>query len=210
MKSEPKESFYRAFGKRALDLIFATLLMVLFFPLLLLTGVLSFFFIGWPVLFTQPRPGKDGKIFKIIKFRTMTNKCGSDGSLLPDSERLGFYGRLIRKLSLDELPELLNVIKGEMSLIGPRPLLVEYLPLYSEEQSKRHLVRPGITGLAQVSGRNSLDWEDRFKADVRYVESLSLVLDCMVLILTFKQLLRLRDVSSSNHATMPVWRGPSE
>lgn len=163
--------------------------------------------LGSPVLFAQERPGLHGQSFKMVKFRTMTDKRDADGHLLPDEERLTAFGRWLRSTSLDELPELLNVFKGEMSLVGPRPLLVEYLPLYSPEQARRHDVRPGITGWAQVNGRNAISWEDKFKLDVWYVENQSLWLDIKILWLTVKKVLVREGISAAGDATMPKFTG---
>ncbi len=166
--------------------------------------------IGAPVFFTQVRPGLNGRAFKMIKFRTMTNDRDSTGALLPDSVRLTPFGRFLRSTSLDELPEIWNVLKGDMSLVGPRPLLMEYLPLYSPEQTRRHEVRPGITGWAQINGRNALSWEEKFQLDVWYVDNQSFWLDLKILFLTVKKVLARDDISAAGEATMPVFRGSSE
>ncbi len=163
--------------------------------------------LGSPVLFRQVRPGLNGQPFTMVKFRTMTDKRGPDGVLLPDAQRLGPFGRLLRSSSLDELPELWNVLKGDMSLVGPRPLLMEYLPLYTPEQARRHEVRPGITGLAQVNGRNAISWEDKFKLDVWYVDHHSLWLDIKILWLTAKKVLVRDGISAQGEATMPKFTG---
>ena len=162
---------------------------------------------GRPILFTQDRPGKDGKIFKIYKFRTMTNETDENGELLPDEQRLKGIGKTIRKLSLDELPQLINVIRGDMSFIGPRPLLVEYLPLYNKEQARRHEVTPGITGWAQVNGRNAISWEDKFKYDVWYVDNCSFLVDMKIIWLTILKVLKQEGISSEQHATMEKFKG---
>jgi lipopolysaccharide/colanic/teichoic acid biosynthesis glycosyltransferase len=161
---------------------------------------------GYP-FFVQRRPGKSEKIFRLIKFRTMTNKRNSDGNLLPDEQRLTPFGNMIRKTSLDEIPQLINVIKGDMSLIGPRPLLVEYLPLYSTVQKRRHEVRPGITGWAQVNGRNAISWEKKFELDVWYVDHISPGLDVRILLLTIKKVIKPEGISQQGHATMPAFKG---
>lgn len=163
--------------------------------------------LGSPVFFQQTRPGLKGKLFEMVKFRTMTDERGPDGQLLPDKDRLTPFGRWLRASSLDELPELWNVLKGEMSLVGPRPLLVEYLPLYTPEQARRHEVRPGITGWAQVNGRNAISWEEKFKLDVWYVDNQSLWLDLKILWLTIKKVLVRDGISAEDNATMPKFTG---
>lgn len=163
---------------------------------------------GLPVYFTQHRPGLHGKIFTIYKFRTMTNERDDKGDLLPDSERLHGIGKIIRSLSLDELPQLLNVLKGEMSFIGPRPLLSEYLPLYSPQQSRRHDVKPGITGWAQINGRNAISWEEKFRYDVEYVENISFVFDLKIFFLTLKKVFIREGISQEGEATMEKFTGP--
>lgn len=176
--------FYRKVGKRLLDLIASSAAIVLLSPVLLAVSALVRIKLGSPVLFRQERPGKNEKIFTLCKFRTMTDERDEDGKLLPDSVRLTRFGRILRSTSLDELPELFNIWKGDMSLIGPRPLLVSYLPWYTQRERLRHTVRPGLTGLAQVSGRNYLDWDRRLAKDVEYVENLSLAMDLKVLWMT--------------------------
>lgn len=163
--------------------------------------------LGSPVLFTQVRPGLQGKPFRMVKFRTMTDECDASGSLLPDAQRLTPFGRFLRASSLDELPELWNVLRGEMSLVGPRPLLMEYLPLYSPEQIRRHEVRPGITGWAQVNGRNTINWDDKFRLDVWYVDHRSLFLDIWILWLTMRKVLIRDGISAPGEATMPRFEG---
>ncbi len=193
--------------KRLFDFCLAVgSLLLLALPLLAL-ALLIRSKLGSPVLFTQVRPGLRGKHFKMFKFRTMTNERGIDGSLLPDSVRLTPLGRFMRATSLDELPELWNVVKGEMSLVGPRPLLIYYLPLYSPEQARRHEVRPGVTGWAQVNGRNAISWEDKFKMDVWYVENCSLWLDIKILWLTVKKVLLREGISADGEATMSAFTG---
>ena len=193
--------------KRAFDLLLSLgLLLMLALPLLLLC-VMVRFKLGSPVLFRQTRPGLHGKPFKMVKFRTMTDARGPDGQLLPDAERLTAFGRFLRSSSFDELPELWNVLKGDMSLVGPRPLLMEYLPLYSPEQARRHEVRPGITGWAQVNGRNALSWEDKFLLDVWYVDHRSLWLDIKILWLTVRKVLVRDGISAKGEATMPKFTG---
>ena len=194
-------------AKRVIDIAASVLLLVLLSPLLLGTALLVAAALGWPVLFTQQRPGLGGRPFRLIKFRSMSNRCGADGAPLPDAERLGTVGRLLRSTSLDELPELVNVLRGDMSLVGPRPLLMEYLPLYSAEQRRRHDVRPGLTGLAQVGGRNALDWDAKFALDIRYVDHWSLMLDCKILAATAWQVLTRHGISHEDHATTPRFEG---
>jgi lipopolysaccharide/colanic/teichoic acid biosynthesis glycosyltransferase len=162
---------------------------------------------GAGAFFTQDRPGKDGKIFKVIKFKTMTDERDAEGNLLPDEKRLTKVGKFIRSTSIDELPQLINVLKGDMALIGPRPLLVQYLPLYSPEQARRHEVRPGISGWAQCHGRNAISWSEKFKLDVWYVDHVSLLTDLKVIFITVKNVLMRKDISSSTSATMEVFEG---
>lgn len=193
--------------KRLFDITAATLaLLLLGLPLLVLAWQVRRK-LGSPVLFRQVRPGLRGQPFEMVKFRTMTDARGPDGQLLPDAERLTAFGRFLRSSSLDELPELWNVLKGEMSLVGPRPLLMEYLPLYSREQARRHEVRPGITGWAQVNGRNALSWDDKFKLDVWYVDHRSLWLDIKILWLTVRKVLVREGISAAGEATMPRFTG---
>jgi lipopolysaccharide/colanic/teichoic acid biosynthesis glycosyltransferase len=193
--------------KRIFDLTLASLgLLVLAIPMALL-ALLVRLKLGTPVLFRQVRPGLHGKPFMMLKFRTMTDARGLDGALLPDAERLTPFGRWLRATSLDELPELWNVLKGDMSLVGPRPLLMEYLPLYTPEQARRHEVRPGITGWAQVNGRNALSWEEKFKLDVWYVDNRSLWLDIKILWLTVRKVFAREGISAAGEATMPRFTG---
>jgi lipopolysaccharide/colanic/teichoic acid biosynthesis glycosyltransferase len=193
--------------KRLFDLLLSFgLLLALALPLLLLGGLVRRK-LGSPVLFRQVRPGLHGQPFMMVKFRTMTDERGADGELLPDAQRLTAFGRFLRATSLDELPELWNVLCGEMSLVGPRPLLMEYLPLYSPEQARRHEVRPGITGWAQVNGRNALSWEERFKLDVWYVDHRSLWLDLRILWLTVRKVVVREGISAQGEATMPRFTG---
>ncbi len=193
--------------KRAFDLSLMILFLPILFPLLCLIFILTYFFVGSPVLFFQFRPGLDGEIFKMIKFRTMTDDRDLHGHLLPDAERLTKFGRFLRSSSLDELPELWNVLKGDMSLVGPRPLLMEYLPLYSKRQSRRHELRPGITGWAQINGRNALSWEEKFELDVWYVENRTLWLDIKILFLTVWKVVKRDDISQDGEATMTRFTG---
>ena len=193
--------------KRFIDLVASLVLLVLLSPLLVIVGVCVLITMGWPVFFIQRRPGRGGKIFALLKFRTMSGAKDSEGNLLPDAQRLGRLGSFLRRSSLDELPELINVIRGEMSLVGPRPLLPEYLPLYNEHQARRHEIRPGITGWAQVKGRNALSWPEKFDLDVWYVDNQSLPLDLKIMWMTIGQVLRTSEVSESGQATMSRFTG---
>lgn len=193
--------------KRLFDLVLSASMLLLLAPLLLLTAVLVRRWLGTPVLFTQVRPGLYGEPFKMVKFRTMTDARDATGNLLPDVDRLTRFGRFLRSSSLDELPELFNVLKGEMSLVGPRPLLMEYLPLYSKIQRRRHEVRPGITGWAQVNGRNAVGWDERFQLDVWYVENHALWLDLQILWMTVKKVLIREGISAQGEATMSKFTG---
>lgn len=195
--------------KRFLDLIISILALFFLSPLLLTVAVLVSRKLGSPIFFRQMRPGKNGVPFLMIKFRTMTDQRGADGNLLPNSERLTKFGKFLRSTSIDELPELWNVIRGDMSLVGPRPLLLDYLPLYSEYQARRHLVRPGITGLAQVNGRNSISWQQKFAWDVFYVDNVSFWLDVKIIFLTLKKVIIREGVNSSSDVTMPRFLGDS-
>ena len=197
------------FVKRAIDVVGAGLLLVLLSPILAAIAVVILATMGWPVLFAQERPGLHGTIFRIYKFRTMREARDAAGELLPDGDRISRVGRVLRALSLDELPELANVLAGDMSLVGPRPLRVEYLPLYNPEQARRHEVRPGITGWAQVHGRNALTWEEKFRYDVWYVDHWSLRLDLRIIALTVVKVLSGEGISAPSHATMPPFTGSS-
>ncbi len=177
---------YRLFVKRLLDIVISGAALLILSPVYLILAILIRMKLGSPVIFHQERPGKDEKIFTLCKFRTMTDERDEDGNLLPDNKRLTKFGKILRATSLDELPELWNIFKGDMSLIGPRPLLVSYLPYYTEEEKLRHSVRPGLTGLAQVSGRNYLDWDNRLKKDIEYVKNLSFAMDLKVIFMTIK------------------------
>ncbi|QOP41455.1 undecaprenyl phosphate N,N'-diacetylbacillosamine 1-phosphate transferase [Sulfurimonas marina] len=193
--------------KRLFDFLLAFILIILFSPLYIVISLLIWLNMGRPILFRQKRPGYKEKIFSIYKFRTMTNEKDQNGDLLPDKQRLVGLGKFIRTTSLDELPQLLNVLKGEMSFVGPRPLLIEYLDLYNEQQKKRHDVKPGITGWAQVNGRNAISWEQKFEYDVWYVEHQSFWLDMKILWMTFLKVLKRSDISSSSHVTMEKFKG---
>ncbi|PFH10700.1 sugar transferase EpsL [Collimonas sp. PA-H2] len=196
--------------KRSFDLFVALLLLTVTMPGLVIVALLVRVYLGKPVLFSQIRPGKDGQPFTVYKFRTMTDAKDEHGVLLPDAVRLTSFGMFLRRTSLDELPQLLNVVKGDISLVGPRPLLMEYLPLYSAEQARRHEVRPGITGWAQVNGRNAISWEEKFDLDVWYVDHHSFLLDIKILILTFMKVFSGKDVSAKDHATMPAFKGKNQ
>lgn len=193
--------------KRILDLSAALLGLLLLAPLMISLAILIRLKLGSPILFTQTRPGLHGKPFRMIKFRTMTDARDSNGELLPDSIRLTAFGKFLRSSSLDELPGLWNVLKGDMSLVGPRPLLMEYLPLYTPQQARRHVVRPGITGWAQVNGRNAISWDQKFKLDVWYVDNQSFWLDLKILFLTVKKVFVREGISAEGEATMPKFTG---
>ena len=197
---------YKAF-KRAVDVAVSGFLVLLLSPLLGILWVVVVLNLGWPPIFAQPRPGLRAAPFRLFKFRTMTDEHDAEGQPLPDERRLTRLGSFLRRTSLDELPELVNVFRGEMSLVGPRPLLMDYLPLYDEEQARRHEVRPGITGLAQVSGRNALSWEHKFQLDTYYVDHLSFWMDLRILALTVFKVLTREGIRASGHATMPPFRG---
>lgn len=199
---------YKSFWKRVLDFIVTVFALFVLWPVMLCVAIwLHFANKGAGVFFTQDRPGKDGKLFKLMKFKTMTDETDSDGNLLPDSERLTDVGRFVRSTSIDELPQLFNVLKGDMSLIGPRPLLPQYLLLYTPEQARRHEVRPGITGWAQCHGRNNISWTEKFKLDVWYVDNLSFLIDLKVILITIKKVLFREDIHSATSDTMEYFDG---
>lgn len=198
---------YQFFFKPVFDFMISLVILLVLFPIMMTLWLLVYLNFGKPVLFTQLRPGKDEKVFRLYKFRTMTEHRDIDGELLEDINRITRFGKFLRKTSLDELPQLFNVIKGDLSLVGPRPLLVEYLPLYNKTQSKRHLVKPGITGMAQVNGRNAITWEDKFILDVFYVENLSFFLDLKILFSTLITVINGSDVNNSNGAAMEKFTG---
>lgn len=198
---------YQFFFKPVFDFMISLVILLVLFPIMMTLWLLVYLNFGKPVLFTQLRPGKDEKVFRLYKFRTMTEHRDIDGELLEDINRITRFGKFLRKTSLDELPQLFNVIKGDLSLVGPRPLLVEYLPLYNETQRKRHLVKPGITGMAQVNGRNAITWEDKFVLDVFYVENLSFFLDLKILFSTLITVINGSDVNNSNGAAMEKFTG---
>ena len=204
---EHKPTFYEKYVKRALDIVLAGGALVVLSPVLAVTAVLVRTKLGSPVIFHQDRPGKDGKIFRLYKFRSMTDEKDEKGNLLPDEVRLTAFGKKLRATSLDELPELWNILKGDMSVVGPRPLLVRYLPLYNEEQRHRHDVRPGLTGWAQVNGRNALSWEEKFRYDVDYVQNVSFALDAKTVLLTVKKVCAREGISSDSAATMEEFTG---
>ncbi|EGR4410168.1 sugar transferase [Vibrio cholerae] len=193
--------------KRTFDFLLAAIFLLLFFPIILFIAWKIRKNLGSPVLFRQTRPGLNGRPFEMIKFRTMKDALDANGNPLPDSERMTPFGDKLRNSSLDELPELWNVLKGEMSLVGPRPLLMQYLPLYSKEQARRHEVRPGVTGWAQINGRNAISWEEKFKLDVWYVDNRSFWLDLRVLLLTVKKVIFKEDISAEGEVTMPPFKG---
>ena len=200
-------SIYRTAGKRAFDAILAAAALAVLSPALLIVALAVRLGMGRPVLFRQLRPGRGGRPFELLKFRTMREARAGEDPLTSDAARLRWLGAFLRRTSLDELPELWNVLRGDMSLVGPRPLLMEYLPLYSPEQARRHEVRPGVTGLAQVSGRNALTWEEKFRLDVSYVEHYSLTLDVKLLMQTIRAVMTARGVSAEGSATMPRFTG---
>lgn len=193
--------------KRIIDFSLASIALILLSPVIILVAILNLIFLGKPVLFIQQRPGFRGRPFHLLKFRTMKNEADAKGQPLPDEKRLTHYGKFLRSTSLDELPGLWNVIKGEMSLVGPRPLLMEYLPLYTKEQARRHEVRPGITGWAQVNGRNAMNWDEKFAADLWYVDNRSFSLDLKILVLTILKVVKRDGVSANGEATMPKFTG---
>ncbi|KZN51397.1 sugar transferase [Pseudoalteromonas luteoviolacea] len=193
--------------KRSFDVIVSLSLVLTVLPVFILVALLIRIKLGSPILFTQERPGLNGKIFKMMKFRTMLDGKDKEGNLLPDEQRMTKFGAFLRSTSLDELPGLFNVLKGDMSLVGPRPLLVQYLPLYNKEQSRRHNVRPGITGWAQVNGRNAISWEEKFKLDVWYVDNQSFLLDFKILLLTLKKVFVREGISADGHVTIEPFKG---
>lgn len=198
---------YKRILKPILDFVISLMLLMILSPLFLLTTAALFCANRGKPFFIQQRPGKDGIPFEIIKFKTMNEKKDKDGNLLPDYQRLTFFGKIVRKTSLDEIPQLLNVLTGDMSLVGPRPLLMEYLPLYNSNQKKRHDVKPGITGWAQVNGRNALSWEEKFRYDLEYVEKLSLALDVKIVWITLRKVLQRHGVNANNYMTMEAFKG---
>ncbi|WP_062351710.1 sugar transferase [Bacillus kwashiorkori] len=202
-----KGGIYRRFVKRPMDFILSLIAIIVLSPVFLIVALLVRTKLGSPVLFKQKRPGLNEEIFLMYKFRTMTDERDDKGDLLPDSVRLTKFGRLLRSTSLDELPELFNILKGDMSIIGPRPLLVQYLPLYNNHQKRRHEVRPGLSGLAQVSGRNTISWEDKFNLDVEYVDNVSLIEDWKIIFLTIKKVFVREGINSETAATIEPFKG---
>jgi lipopolysaccharide/colanic/teichoic acid biosynthesis glycosyltransferase len=207
---EHKAGFYEKYIKRLLDFFLSLMALCVLLPVLLILAVLGAWKMKGNPFFTQLRPGRNEKIFKLIKFRTMTCEKDAQGKLLPDEQRLTKYGRFLRSTSLDELPELINILKGDMSIVGPRPLLVKYLPRYNAEQRRRHDVRPGLTGWAQVNGRNAISWEDKFRLDVEYVEKVSFVMDVKILFMTVGKILKREGISSETSATMEEFMGSAQ
>ena len=205
-----KASFYEKYIKRLMDIVLSGGALIVLSPVLLVTAILVRTKLGSPVIFCQERPGKDEKVFKLYKFRSMTDQRDACGNLLPDEVRLTKFGKLLRSTSLDELPELWNILRGDMSIVGPRPLLVRYLPRYNEEQKHRHDVRPGLTGWAQVNGRNAISWEEKFRLDVWYVENLSFWVDMKTIFLTVKKVFCREGISSETAATMEEFMGTKE
>lgn len=198
---------YAKYFKRVIDFTLSLIALIVLSPILLILVIVTAIVMKGNPFFTQCRPGKDEKIFKLIKFRTMTNERDENGNLLPDDIRLNKFGKFLRSTSLDELPELLNILKGDMSIVGPRPLLVKYLPLYNDEQRRRHDVRPGLTGNAQANGRNALSWEDKFKLDIEYVDNISFTFDVKIIIDTVKTVIKRDGISSESSVTMEEFKG---
>ncbi|WP_026506442.1 sugar transferase [Butyrivibrio sp. MC2013] len=198
---------YRRIVKRFIDIIISLMILVLFCWLYLILAIMVRVKLGSPVLFKQDRPGYKGRVFKMYKFRTMSDKRDENGELLPDEERLGTFGKWLRSTSMDELPEFINILKGDMSFIGPRPLLVSYLPLYSAEQARRHDVRPGLTGYAQVHGRNSISWKEKFQLDVWYVDHISFITDLRIVLDTVRTVVKREGISQEGNATMEPFNG---
>lgn len=201
---------YAKYFKRILDFLLSLIAIIILSPVFLIIAILVRVKLGSPVIFKQKRPGKNEKIFTLYKFRTMTDKKDEKGNLLPDEKRLTKFGKALRSTSLDELPELFNILKGDMSIIGPRPLLVEYLPLYNEEQRHRHDVRPGLTGLAQISGRNSISWEEKFDDDIRYIKNITFINDVKIFFETIIKVFKREGISQENNATMEKFKGTTK
>ena len=204
---EYKRSFYDKYVKRSNDYILSLVAIIILSPVLAIVALLVRIKLGGPVIFKQQRPGLNEKIFTMYKFRTMTDERDADGNLLPDEVRLTKFGKALRATSLDELPELFNILKGDMAIVGPRPLLVQYLPLYNAQQKKRHCVRPGITGYAQINGRNSISWEEKFDYDIYYVANIAITLDISILFKTFKTVIKRDGINSESDATMEDFKG---
>lgn len=206
-KTDSKKGLYKNYFKRPMDFTLSLLAIIVFSPVLLIVGVLVRVKLGSPVLFKQKRPGLNEKIFTMYKFRTMTDETDEEGVLLPDNVRLTAFGRMLRATSLDELPELFNILKGDMSVVGPRPLLIQYLELYNDQQKRRHEVRPGLSGNAQVNGRNTISWEDKFELDIEYVNNVSFFNDCKIILLTLKKVFIKEGISSNTSSTMEKFEG---
>ncbi|HFQ4506776.1 TPA: sugar transferase [Enterococcus faecium] len=205
-----KKTFYQLFGKRILDILLSGIALIVLSPIILIVGILVRIKLGSPIIFKQERPGKSEKIFSMYKFRTMTDERDHNGEYLPDEILLTKFGKMLRATSLDELPELWNILKGDMSIVGPRPLLVEYLPLYSERQRKRHNVRPGLTGLAQVNGRNAISWQEKFEYDYLYIEDYSFTKDINIIWHTIKKVLKHDGITSNSSVTNEKFTGNEE
>lgn len=204
---EYKRSFYDKYIKRSIDFALSLIAIVILSPVLVIVALLVRIKLGGPVLFKQKRPGLNEKVFTMYKFRTMTDERDSEGELLPDEVRLTKFGKTLRSTSLDELPELFNILKGDMAIVGPRPLLIQYLPLYNDRQKRRHCVKPGITGYAQVNGRNSITWEEKFEYDLEYVNNANFLLDLRIIAATFKTVFSKEGINSENDATMEDFKG---
>lgn len=205
-----KGGIYQSYFKRPLDIILSLTALIVLSPALLLIAILVKIKLGSPIIFKQERPGLNGEVFTMYKFRTMTDERDENGNLLPDEVRLTNFGKLLRSTSLDELPELFNILKGDMSIVGPRPLLKQYLALYNEKQKRRHEVRPGLTGWAQVNGRNAISWEQKFELDVEYVDNVSFLFDCKIILLTLKKVLMKEGISSEKSITAEPFRGTNK
>lgn len=205
-----KKGIYEKYIKRPQDFICGTFGFIVLSPVMLITAILVRTKLGSPIIFKQERPGLNGKVFKLYKFRTMTDQKDENGNLLPDEVRLTKFGKMLRSTSLDELPELINIIKGDMAVVGPRPLLVSYLPLYNEHQARRHEVRPGFTGYAQVHGRNSITWEDKFDKDVYYVDRISFFMDWSIIFQTIKTVIKKEGITSNSSVTMETFTGTKD
>lgn len=202
-----KKGIYEKFIKRPIDILCSLTALILLFPFLIILAILVRIKLGSPIIFKQQRPGLNEKIFNLYKFRTMTNNKDKSGKLLPDNIRLTKFGTFLRSTSLDELPSLLNIFKGDLSIVGPRPLLVDYLPLYNQEQKRRHEVRPGLTGLAQINGRNAISWESRFDLDIKYIKKITLLGDFKIIIKTVKKVFVREGITSNTHVTMEPFKG---
>lgn len=209
-KTRRENYMYAKYIKRVLDLILSLMALIILMPLMIIITILVRIKLGSPVIFKQERPGKNEKIFTLYKFRTMTDKKDENGNLLPDSERLTKFGKILRSTSLDELPELFNILKGDMAIVGPRPLLKEYLPLYNEKQKRRHDVRPGLTGLAQISGRNSISWEEKFEDDIKYVNKVTFINDLKIILKTVVKVFKREGISQEGNVTMGKFKGNSK